>query len=210
MANSPINLAVLVSGSGTTLQNLINRVAARELNAKISIVIGSREGLLGIERARKANLPCCAINRKSFPDVASFSRAVFDGIDEANVDLVCLAGWLCFLDLPPKYHNRVINIHPSLLPSFGGKGMYGAKVHQAVIDHGCKVSGCTVHVVDSVYDSGPIILQRTCPVLDDDSAETLAHRVFEEEKIAYPQAIQLFAENRLKIEGRRVRITSRA
>src|SRR5581483_5244479 len=98
-------------------------------------------------------------------------------------------------------------IHPALLPSFGGKGMYGAKVHQAVLDHGCRVSGCTVHFVDSHYDSGPIIIQRTCRVLDDDTVHSLASRVFEEEKIAYPEAIRLFAQGRLKVEGRRVRIT---
>ena len=118
-----------------------------------------------------------------------------------NVDLVCLAGWLCLLEIPPKYQGRVMNIHPALLPSFGGKGMFGARVHQAVLDHGCKMSGCTVHFVDAGYDTGPIIIQRTCPVLDDDTAETLAHRVFEEEKIAYPQAIRLFQAGRLKVQA---------
>jgi phosphoribosylglycinamide formyltransferase 1 len=210
MPSSPLNLAVLVSGSGTTLQNLIDQIGANKLNARIKLVIGSRDGLIGIDRAKAAGISSDVVHRKPFRDVASFSSRIFDLIDHAEVDLVCLAGWLCLLDLPQKYYNRVINIHPSLLPSFGGMGMYGAKVHQAVIDHGCKVSGCTVHFVDSAYDSGPIILQRTCPVLDDDTAESLAHRVFEEEKIAYPQAIQLFAENRLKIEGRRVRIISPA
>jgi folate-dependent phosphoribosylglycinamide formyltransferase PurN len=111
---------------------------------------------------------------------------------------------LSLLEVPAKYENRVMNIHPALLPGFGGKGMYGAKVHQGVIDHGCKVSGCTVHFVDNSYDNGPIIVQRTCPVEDADTAETLAHRVFEEEKIAYPEAIRLFQQGRLKVVGRRV------
>jgi len=102
-----------------------------------------------------------------------------------------------------------MNIHPALLPSFGGQGMYGARVHQAVLDHGCKVSGCTVHFVDGAFDSGPIILQRTCPVLEDDDAKSLAHRVFEQEKLAYPEAISMFAQGRLKIEGRRVRVCIR-
>jgi len=208
MPFSPINLAVLVSGSGTTLQNMLDQIAARKFDARVKLVIGSREGLLGIDRAKRAEIPTEVVDRKSFPDLAMFSPRVFNLIDDANVDLVCLAGWLCLLDLPDKYHNRVMNIHPALLPSFGGKGMYGAKVHQAVLDHGCKVSGCTVHFVDSAYDSGPIVIQRTCPVLDDDTESTLAHRVFEEEKIAYPEAIRLFAQGRLKIEGRRVRITS--
>ncbi len=132
---------------------------------------------------------------------------MFELIDEANVDLVCLAGWLCLLDVPEKWLGKVMNIHPALLPSFGGKGMYGHRVHQAVIDHGCKISGCTVHFVDNTYDNGPIILQRVCPVLDNDSADALARRVFEEEKIAYPEAIRLFAQNRLTIRGRRVMIS---
>ena len=206
MPLSPVNLAVLVSGSGTTLQNLIDQIAAKALDARIKLVIGSRAGLVGIERAAKANLPHEIVDRKAFPDVPNFIKRVFELIDRAEVDLICLAGWLCLLDLPHRYCGRVMNIHPALLPSFGGKGMYGAKVHQAVIDHGCKVSGCTVHFVDAQYDTGPIILQRVCPVFDDDTAATLAHRVFEEEKIAYPEAIRLFAEDRLKIESRRVRI----
>jgi phosphoribosylglycinamide formyltransferase 1 len=208
MPLSPINLAVLVSGSGTTLQNLIDHIAAKKLDARIKLVIGSRDGLMGIERAMQAGIPSEIVNRKSFADLPTFSRRVFSLIDEAHVDLVCLAGWLCLLDLPDEFHNRVMNIHPALLPSFGGKGMYGAKVHQAVIDHGCKISGCTVHFVDSSYDSGPIIIQRACPVLDDDTASSLAHRVFEEEKVLYPKAIRLFAEGRLIVDGRRVRITS--
>ena len=140
------------------------------------------------------------------PDVTEFSRQVFKLVDDAGADLVVLAGWLCLLEIPPKYAGRVMNIHPALLPSFGGKGMFGRRVHEAVIAHGCKVSGCTVHFVDAEYDSGPIIAQRTCPVLDDDTPESLAHRVFEEEKIAYPDAIRLFAQGRLTIEGRQVRV----
>jgi phosphoribosylglycinamide formyltransferase-1 len=202
----PINLAVLLSGSGTTLQNLIDHIAAKKLDARIKLVIGSREGLLGVERAMQAGIPSHIVDRKQFSDVESFSHRVFELIDEARVELVCLAGWLCLLQLPERYDGRIMNIHPALLPSFGGKGMYGAKVHQAVLDHGCKVSGCTVHFVDASYDSGPIIIQRTCPVLEGDTPQTLAHRVFEEEKIAYPEAIQIFAEGRLSLEGRRVRI----
>jgi phosphoribosylglycinamide formyltransferase 1 len=202
----PINLAILLSGSGTTLQNLIDEIAASRLDARIKLVIASRPGLLGIQRARDAGLPLAIIDRREFPDVVAFSHQIFTALDSAQIDLVCLAGWLCLLDLPASYTGRVMNIHPALLPSFGGKGMYGQKVHQAVLDRGCKVSGCTVHFVDSTYDSGPIILQRTCAVEEGDTAELLAHRVFEEEKIAYPQAIRLFAADRLTINGRRVRI----
>jgi folate-dependent phosphoribosylglycinamide formyltransferase PurN len=115
-----------------------------------------------------------------------------------------MAGWLSLLEIPPAMTGKIMNIHPALLPSFGGRGMYGRRVHQAVLDHGCKVSGCTVHFVDQSYDNGPIIVQRTCPVLDDDTAQTLASRVFEEEKIAYPMAIEMYREGRLRVEGRRV------
>jgi phosphoribosylglycinamide formyltransferase 1 len=207
---SPLKLAVLLSGSGTTLQNLIDQINAGALDAKINIVIGSRPELLGVQRAADAKLMNFVVDRQSFVDVAAFSKAVFSLCDDAGVDLVVLAGWLCLLELPEKYAGRVMNIHPALLPSpFGGKGMYGAKVHEAVLSHGCKVSGCTVHFVDAQYDNGPIIVQRVCEVRDDDTPATLAARVFEEEKIAYPQAIRLFAEGRLKIDGRRVRVTEK-
>jgi phosphoribosylglycinamide formyltransferase-1 len=129
---------------------------------------------------------------------------VFELCDEAGADLVVLAGWLSLLILPDRYRGRVLNIHPSLLPSFGGKGMYGHKVHQAVIDYGCKVSGCTVHFVDDTYDTGPIVLQRACAVLAADTADALAARVFEEEKVAYPEAIRLIQQGRVRIDGRRV------
>jgi phosphoribosylglycinamide formyltransferase 1 len=203
---SPIKLAVLISGSGTTLQNLIDQIASGKLDASINMVIGSKPGLMGLQRASEANLINFVVNRKAFENVADFSKQVFGLIDDTGVDLICLAGWLCLLDIPPKYAGKIVNIHPALLPSFGGKGMYGEKVHQAVIDHGCKVSGCTVHFVDAAYDNGPIILQRTCPVGENDDAATLAARVFEEEKIAYPQAIRLFQTGKLTIDGRRVRV----
>ena len=208
MPISPLKLAVLVSGSGTTLQNLIDEIAAGRLDAEVRVVIGSRAGLKGLERAAAAKVPNFIVDRREFDDTAAFSKEVFSLCDDAGADLVCLAGWLCLLDVPPEYLGRAMNIHPALLPSFGGKGMFGGKVHRAVLDHGCKVSGCTVHFVDNTYDTGPIILQRTCVVDDDDTPESLAHRVFEEEKVAYPQAIRLFQQGRLRIEGRRVRIVT--
>jgi phosphoribosylglycinamide formyltransferase 1 len=208
MAISRTKLAVLVSGGGTTLQNLIDQIAAKKLDAKIELVIGSKAGLRGIERAAAAGIRHVVIDRKQHPDLTDFSQIVFERIDSANVDLVCLGGWLCLLNLPAKWQGRIMNIHPSLLPSFGGKGMFGRKVHQAVLDHGCKVSGCTVHFVDGSYDSGPIIVQRTCDVIEEDDAHSLAARVMELEKIAYPEAIRLFAGNRLRIDGRRVHISA--
>ncbi|MEA2734394.1 MAG: phosphoribosylglycinamide formyltransferase 1, partial [Humisphaera sp.] len=155
MASGALNLAVLVSGSGTTLQNLIDQINARTLDARIGIVIGSRPELMGLKRAADAKLMNFVVDRRSFADTAAFSKAVFSLCDDAGVDLIVLAGWLCLLDVPEKYAGRVMNIHPALLPSpFGGKGMYGAKVHEAVLNHGCKVSGCTVHFVDAQYDNG--------------------------------------------------------
>ena len=206
MPSSPLKIAALVSGSGTTLQNLLDVIAAGELDAEVSVLIGSKPGLKGLERAAAAKVMNFVVERAAFGDVAEFSKAVFGLIDDAGVDLVCCAGWLCLLDVPERYRGRILNIHPALLPSFGGKGMYGRRVHQAVIDHGCKISGCTVHFVDATYDTGPIVLQRACAVRDDDIAETLAARVFELERVAYPEAIRLFQAGRLVTEGRRVTV----
>ena len=206
----PIKLAVLISGGGTTLQNLIDEIEAGNLAAEIKVVVASRPDIKGIDRARAAGIATYVVERSKYAGTAEFSDRVFLHCGEAGADLVCLGGWLCMLAIPPRWQGKVMNIHPALLPAFGGKGMYGPKVHQAVLDHGCKVTGCTVHFVDEHYDNGPIILQRTCPVLDDDTPESLAHRVFEEEKIAYPEAIRLYHDSRLKIEGRRVRVSSEA
>jgi phosphoribosylglycinamide formyltransferase 1 len=206
MPNSPTELAVLVSGSGTTLQNLIDKIAAGHLAARIRIVVGSRTGLYGVERAKQAGIQTAVVERRAYSSVAEFSRRVFELCAGAEADLVCLAGWLCLLEVPPEFAGRVMNIHPALLPSFGGRGMYGRKVHEAVLAHGCKISGCTVHFVDGAYDSGPIIIQRPCPVLEGDTPERLARRVFEEEKIAYPEAIRLFQQGRLTVDDRRVQV----
>ncbi len=202
----PLHLAVLVSGGGRTLQNLIERIDAGTLDAKIVLVIGSRPGLGGLAKAAAAKIPNFVVDRQSMPEVEPFSRQIFQLCDDAGVDLICLAGWLSLLEIPIRYRGRVMNIHPALLPGFGGRGMYGRHVHEAVLSHGCKVSGCTVHFVDADYDDGPIILQRACPVEENDTADTLAARVFEQEMIAYPQAVQLYQQGRLRIEGRRVRI----
>jgi phosphoribosylglycinamide formyltransferase 1 len=206
MPESPIKLGVLISGGGTTLQNLVDEIAAGRLDARISIVIGSRPGIGGLERAAQAKLPNFVVDRRDFVDVAEFSRQVFSLLDDAEADLVCMGGWLSLLELPSAYAGRIMNIHPALLPSFGGKGMYGRRVHEAVLAHGCKVSGCTVHFVDEHYDEGPIIIQRCCAVEAADTSESLAARVFEEEKAAYPEAIRLYQQGRLRIDGRRVRI----
>jgi formyltetrahydrofolate-dependent phosphoribosylglycinamide formyltransferase len=203
---TPLKIAVLISGGGRTLQNFIDLRATGDLNIDIPLVIGTRNATAGLQRAATANLPHIQADRRDFKSAPDFSQQIFTLCDDAKVDLIALAGWLALLDVPDRYLGRTMNIHPALLPSFGGKGMWGHHVHQAVIDHGCKISGCTVHFVDNTYDTGPIICQRTCPVLDDDTPDTLARRVFDQELLAYPEAIRLFAEGRLKIEGRRVRV----
>jgi len=207
MPTGPIQLAVLISGGGTTLQNLIDCIGRKALDARIVLVIASRPGIAGIERARAAGLRCELVEWKKFSSIGDFSAKVFRFCQEAGAELICLGGWLSLLEIPPRWQGRIMNIHPALLPSFGGPGMYGLKVHQAVLDHGCKISGCTVHFVDEQFDHGPIILQRACPVLEDDTAHTLAARVFEEEKIAYPEAIKLYQSGRLRIDGARVCVT---
>jgi phosphoribosylglycinamide formyltransferase 1 len=203
---APIRLAALLSGNGTTLQNLIDRIADGRLAARIVQVISSRADAGGIERAKRAGLPVEVVARTSFPDVAAYSNHTFDLCRANRAQLVCLAGFLQLLEIPPDYDDRVLNIHPALLPAFGGKGMYGRHVHEAVLAHGVKVSGCTVHFVDQVYDHGPIVLQKTVEVRDDDTPDTLAAHVFAAECEAYPEAIRLFADGRLRLDGRRVRI----
>jgi phosphoribosylglycinamide formyltransferase-1 len=210
MSEKPLQLAVLLSGGGTTLQNLIDVIAAGQLNAQIKLVIGSRPESGGLTRAADAKIMNFVVDRRRFEDCARFSKQVFSLCQDAQVDLICLGGWLCLLDVPAEFSAKTMNIHPALLPSFGGKGMYGQHVHEAVLAYGCKVSGCTVHFVDSTYDSGPIILQRTCIVEETDTPQSLAARVFAEEKLAYPEAIRLFGLKRLKIDGRLVHVLPEA
>src|SRR4051812_4417480 len=201
----PIRLAVCVSGEGTTLQNLIDRIRARRLKAQIVQVVASKPRIGAIARAEAAGIPLALASRTA-QSSAEFSASVFDPIRQSKADLVILGGFLAMVKIPADYRGRIINVHPALIPSFCGKGYYGAKVHQAVIEYGVKVSGCTVHFVDETYDTGPIILQRTVPVQDDDTVDSLAARVFKEECRALPEAIELYAAGRLKLEGPRVRI----
>jgi phosphoribosylglycinamide formyltransferase 1 len=200
----PIKLAVLISGGGTTLQNFLDKIQAGELKASVETVISSSRKAYGLERAKSRNIPTHVVRRRNYGSVEEFSKANFDLIDPYEVDLVCMAGYLKLLRIPAKYDGRVMNIHPALIPSFSGSKFFGHVVHQAAIDYGVKVSGCTVHFVNNHYDNGPIIVQRTCAVLDGDTPGALAAKVFREECIAYPQAIRLFQAGRLRIEGRRV------
>ena len=202
----PIRLGILLSGSGRTLANILKLISSGELSAQVVTVVSSRSTVKGVQIAKDANLPCHVIRTKGYSEVDDFSAAIVEVLDSANVDLVVQAGWLCYWKIPDRYLGRVMNIHPALLPSFGGKGMWGHHVHEAVLAAGCKVSGCTVHFVNNEYDKGPIIVQRSCEVAEDDNPDTLAARVFEQECIAYPAAIQLFAESRLQILGGRVKV----
>src|SRR4051794_40638411 len=204
----PIRLAVCVSGGGTTLQNLIDRIRGGQLRAEIVRVVASRPEIGAIARAEGAGIPVAQVVRGNYRSLADFSAAVFDPILQSGADLVILGGFLSLIEIPPEYEGRVINIHPALIPAFCGKGYHGLVVHQDAIATGVKVSGCTVHFADATYDTGPIILQRTVPVQDDDTPETLAARVFEAECQALPEAITLYADGRLQVEGRRVRIVA--
>ncbi|MHC4482176.1 MAG: phosphoribosylglycinamide formyltransferase [Planctomycetota bacterium] len=206
VSKKPVRLGVLISGGGTTLMNILDYIKKGRLNAEVTVVISSRSTAAGVEKAKTAGLDVKIIRKKDYPEIDKFSKRIEEDLIAANVDLVVQGGWLCLWKIPDRYGNRVMNIHPALLPSFGGQGMWGHYVHEAVLAAGCKVSGCTVHFCTNEYDKGPIIVQRCCQVKDDDSAETLAARVFEQECIAYPQAIKLFQEGKLRVRNGRVEI----
>ena len=201
-----IRLGVLISGGGKTLINILDYIKDGKLNAEIPVVISSRSTVAGVERAKNAGLEVKIIRKKDYPDIDEFSKRIEEELVAAEVDLVIQGGWLCLWKIPARYENRVMNIHPALLPGFGGKGMWGHHVHEAVLKAGCKVSGCTVHFCTNEYDKGPIIVQRTCPAKDTDDPDTLAARVFEQECIAFPEAIRLFASDKLHVQNGIVKI----
>jgi formyltetrahydrofolate-dependent phosphoribosylglycinamide formyltransferase len=207
---SPLRLAVLISGGGTTLRNLIEHIRQEKLDARIVRVISSNPAARGLEFARAAAIETHVVPRLGSETLDDFSRRIFDlcrgSTPHDAVHLVAMGGFLKLVRIPDDFVHRVVNIHPSLIPAFCGRGYYGLRVHQAVLEYGAKYSGCTVHFVDEQYDHGPIILQRVVPVLDDDTPQSLAARVFAAECEAYPEALRLFAAGRLRIEGRRVRI----
>jgi formyltetrahydrofolate-dependent phosphoribosylglycinamide formyltransferase len=203
-----VRLGVLISGGGTTLMNILEYIKQGRLNAKVAVVISSRSTVAGVERAKNAGLDVKIVRKKDYPDIDQFSKRIEEELVAANVDLVIQAGWLCLWKMPRRYQNCVMNIHPALLPSFGGQGMWGHHVHQAVLNAGCKVTGCTVHFCTNEYDKGPIIVQRCCQVEENDTPETLAARVFQQECIAYPQAIKLFHEGKLSVENGKLKINA--
>jgi len=204
-----LKIACLVSGSGTNLQAIIDNIESGNLKARIVAVISNVPGTGALERAQKHNIPWFVVNNRDYAKREPFDRELAAIIDRQGAELICLCGFLrifspFFID---HYPNRIINIHPALLPDFGGKGFYGHKVHEAVLASGIKTSGCTVHFVDKEVDHGPIILQRSVPIMPNDTPDTLAARVLKEEHIAYSQAISMIAKGNFKISGNRFIIT---
>ena len=202
MLNQPkLKLAALISGGGRTVLNLYECIRNGTLDAEISVVVSSRGDAKGVERARAAGLNTIVVERRMLDDDA-FQKELSHAVGDPG--LVCMAGFLSLWRIPESLAGKVINIHPALLPDFGGKGMYGRHVHEAVIKAGRVVSGCTVHYCDNEYDHGPIILQREVAVRPSDTVDSLSARVFDEECIAYPEAIRLIADGRVRYESGRV------
>ena len=196
-----VNIGVLVSGSGTNLQAIIEAIEAGKIEGKICIVISDNPNAYAIKRAKKYNIKTQYINYKEFSNREEYDKKIISVLKEKDCDLVVLAGYMKILTpyFINAYKNKIMNIHPALLPSFPG-----LHVQKKAIDHGVKVSGCTVHFVDEGLDSGPIIIQQVVEVKDDDTEESLAERILREEHRIYPRAIQLFSEGKLIIKGRRV------
>ena len=205
--SKPFKLSVMISGGGTTLKNLIDWQNRGDLQAQITQVISSKPSVGGLQYAADAGIDGQVVDHRDYDGVESFSKALFDATRLAGVDLVVMGGFLRRVAIPEDFVNRVINIHPSLIPAFCGKGNYGRRVHQAVVDYGCKVSGCTVHFVDDHYDHGPIIGQSTVEVTAADTADSLATKVFDAECELYPQVINAIATGKVRVSGRLVEWT---
>ncbi|MDQ7844174.1 MAG: phosphoribosylglycinamide formyltransferase [Armatimonadota bacterium] len=203
-----IRIGVLASGAGTNLQAILDACARGEIDGRVVVVVSNNPKAMALDRARRAGIPAVAMHHRAFPDRDTFDAKLAEILHSYEVDLVCMAGFLRILGswFIGQFAGRIMNIHPALLPSFGGLGMYGERVHRAVLDSGAKFSGCTVHFANEAPDGGPIILQAVVPVRDDDTPETLAARIAIEEHRLYPEAIRLFAQGRLKVVGRRVHI----
>jgi phosphoribosylglycinamide formyltransferase-1 len=203
-----LRLAVFASGRGSNFQAILNAIATERLRAQVALCVSNRADAGALQVARDAQIPVAVIEEKQFAKVADYARALLEQLAQHDVNFIALAGFMRKIpvEVVRQFRHRLVNIHPALLPSFGGKGMYGHRVHEAVLEYGCKVSGATVHFVDEEYDSGAPILQRCVPVLDDDTPETLAARVLLVEHQIYPEALQLFADERVRVEGRKVKI----
>lgn len=204
----PLRIGALLSGGGRTLLNLLDRIDEGSLDAEVVRVISSRTSAAGVDRCRARGLDVDVITRTEAGSEDAMHDAISAALVAADVNLVCLCGYLRWFRIDPPFVGRVVNIHPSLLPAYGGRGMHGMNVHRAVVEAGERFSGCTVHVVDEEYDHGPIVLQRSCPVRPDDTPESLADRVFDEECEAYPAALRWFAEGRVQVTDGRVIVTA--
>ena len=205
---SKLKLGVLVSGGGSNLQAIIDNIESGKVSAKIAVIISSAKGVYALERAKKHKIPSQVILPKNYKNKEEYEKELINILKKYDIDLVILAGFVRVLSpfFVKTFENKIMNIHPSLIPAFCGHGYYGEKVHKAVIDYGAKITGVTVHFVDEGADTGPIILQRAVQVKDDDTPQTLAKRVLKEEHKIYPEAIQLYAQGRLELCGRRVLI----
>ncbi len=201
-----LRTVVLLSGSGTTLQNFIDLMESGELPVDIVLVISSRKDAYGLQRAQNHGIPSKVISRKELGSWDHFNEEMAKTVNEADPDLILLAGFMSLFRPDPKYYGRIMNVHPALIPAFCGKGLYGHHVHEAAIASGVKITGATVHFVDEHYDTGPIILQKAVEVAEEDTPDTLAEKVQAAEREIYPEAIRLFADNRLRTEGKRVKI----
>lgn len=205
---SSVRIAVLVSGGGTNLQALIDAEKAGLFpSGKISLVVASKQGVYALERAAKHNIPATVLSRKDYETIADYSKALTELLTQEKIDLVVLAGFLTIIDeqVYEAFPNRIINVHPALIPSFCGKGYYGLHVHEAALEKGVKVSGATVHFVTPECDAGPIILQKAVEVQPNDTPETLQKRIMEEaEWKILPEAVKLFCEGKLRVEDNKV------
>ncbi|MCF6465426.1 phosphoribosylglycinamide formyltransferase [Clostridium sp. Cult2] len=203
-----VNIGVLISGSGTNLQAIIDNIKNGKIDGKLQIVISNRKDAYGLIRAKKAGIETIYINRKEFNSREEYNKKIIEELSKRKVELVVLAGYLNILseEFIYRYRGRIINIHPSLIPSFCGKGCYGERVHEMALERGVKLTGVTVHFVDEGTDTGPIILQKAVEIKDNDTVESLKERVLKVEHELLPEAIRLFCEGRLAIEGKKVRI----
>ncbi|MCB1562594.1 MAG: phosphoribosylglycinamide formyltransferase [Alphaproteobacteria bacterium] len=196
MKEGKLQLAVFISGNGSNLQALIDACAAPDFPARIALVLSNRPGVFGVKRAKRAGIETALVDHKTFPTRAAFEQAIAKALEGRGIDLICLAGFMRILtaDFLSQWAEQVINTHPSLLPRHGGPGMFGEHVHRAVLDSGDTQSGATIHYVIPEVDQGPVILQKTVPVLPGDTVETLAERVIAQEHKAYPEAVRMIAE----------------
>lgn len=208
MIQHRLRVAVFASGRGSNFQSILEAIERGDLDVDIVLCLSDRDDAGALERAEASCIPTAVVRPSDFDRSEDYEKALAGALDDHAANFIVLAGYLKRIpsSLLDAFHGRILNIHPALLPAFGGKGMYGRRVHEAVVEYGVHWTGATVHVVEEEYDTGPIVLQEPVPVLPDDTAVDVAERVLEVEHRIYPEAIRLFAQDRVRIEGRRVRI----